>query len=131
MSFIDTEKALQKALNSIVDLPRIAWPNTKFEPVIGQSFIRPTLLPAASELYTLNEYNKHKGLYQIDIYVPCDKGTKDLYNIADNIRTFFQENRRLLSNNQTVLVMEIDLGRFERQEAWYTNFVEIHYISFN
>lgn len=131
MSLFETEKALQKALKNVTNIPDIAWPNIRFEPTIGEPFVRPTLLPAAPEVCTLNNYNKHSGIYQIDIYVPNNVGIKELYTIADNIKNYYRSNKTLTSNGVTVFIKAIDVGRSERQDAWFTTFLEIQYLSFN
>ncbi len=131
MSLFKIEQALQKALNNVSGIPSVAWPNVKFEPAVGTAFLRPTLLPAKTDTFTLNEYNKHSGIYQIDIYVPNDKGIKDMYTLADSIKDYYQNNKRLVQGGQIVFVMSVGIGKSERQDAWYSTFVEIQYISYN
>ena len=131
MSFIDTELAFEIRLKSITNIPSIAWPNVKFEPIIGTPFIVPTLSKTTTELYTLNGPNQYKGFYQIDIYTPLNKGVKQMYDIADSIKTAFEANRTLTSNGQSVLVQEIDPPEYVREDAWFRGIISIHYISYN
>lgn len=130
MSFANIEIALQTQLKVATTLP-IYWPNVTEAPELAASFVKPTLLPAATELFTLAEFHKFKGIYQVDIFVPLNKGTKAIYNIADAIKTSFEANRTLVANGQNVLIQAVSMGRTQRQDAWFTTFVEINYLSYN
>jgi hypothetical protein len=131
MSLFNIELALQQALESVPFLVDIAWPNVKYEPTLNNPFVRPTLLPSKSEAYTLNDGNKHHGIYQVDIYVPNNKGIKTMYSIADDIKDYFTDNKRLTSDDTTVFITAVGIGKSERQDAWYTTYVEIQYLSYN
>ena len=130
MSFANIEIALQTQLASAVTVP-IYWPNTEQAPQLAASYVRPTLLPAGTELYTLSSFKKFKGIYQVDIYVPLNIGSRTAYQLADAIKTSFEGNRTLTANGQNVLIQAVSMGKTERQDAWFHTFVEINYLSYN
>src|SRR3954463_2192287 len=107
MSFQNIQIALDKALQSVPNIPSIAWPNVKYDPIIGTPFIAPSLLAGGNEISTSVE--KYKGIYQVDINVPSNAGTKTLYLIADAIKTYFQA-KSLVANGQTILIQAVSLG---------------------
>jgi len=125
--FNDIQNALNAKLNSISGIPAIYWPNDQKEPINGTSFVRPTLMPASSELYTLNDSNYHSGIYQIDIFVPLKTGTSVAMLIADKIREAF--NKQSFSSNTTLVhTQQISISLGEREEAWWHCYVEVNYL---
>ena len=127
MSFKNIQIALDTALNSVPSVPTIAWPNTLFTPTLGTPFVVPNLLPSANTVSTSVE--TYKGIYQIDINVPINKGTSQIYAIADAIKTYFQA-KSLVANGQTTLIQAVSLGPIQRDNAWYSTNVDINYSSF-
>ena len=127
MSFKNIQIALDTALKLVPSVPTIAWPNTLFTPTIGTPFVVPNLLPAANTVSTSVE--TYKGIYQIDINVPINKGTSQIYAIADAIKTYFQA-KSLVANGQTTLIQAVSLGLVQRDNAWYSTNVDINYSSF-
>jgi len=127
--FNDIQNALNTKLNSISgSLPAIFWPNTQKEPTKNVDYIRPTLLPASTELYTLNAGDYHQGIYQVDIFVQLNKGTSAALVIADQIRTLFRR-QSLVSGTTIVHTQNISMSQAQRDEGWWHVFVEVNYLS--
>ncbi len=125
--FNDIQNILNTKLNTLGSLPTIYWPNDQNQPTQNISWLRPTLLPAASELYTLNNENYHQGIYQIDIFVPLKAGTSVALLIADTIRAGF--NRQSLTANGTIVhVQRISISQSQREESWWHCYVEVNYL---
>lgn len=129
--YLNIQTALDKTLAFMAGLPSVAWANVKHVPVNGTSYLRPTLLPATSELYTLTDVNRHPGLYQVDIFTPVEKGMYAGLSIADDIKTHFESNRRLSQNGDTIFIKQISLGPAQREDAWNHISVIIGYECFN
>jgi hypothetical protein len=128
--FLDIQTALDSRLYQLPNAPQIAWPNTKYVPQNTTTYLRPTLLPANSTLYTLNNEDGHSGIYQIDIYVQADKGTNQLLTLADNIRDHFNSQKSLSKNDNVIHIQEISIGVPQREDQWYSCFVAVNYICF-
>lgn len=128
--FSNIESALNTRLSSVPGLPAVQWPNVKYQPKEGMTFVRPTLLPAASELYRVNDGSLHKGIYQVDVFVPLEKGTRVLNELLDSIEEYFRASRSLTSGTNTVFIQAIGRGLAQRQESWYVSFVEINYMCY-
>ncbi len=125
--FNDIQNALNNELNGLSGLPAIYWPNSQKEPLQNQSWLRPTLLPAQSTLYTLNNGNSHQGLYQVDIFVPLKAGTAQLNTYADIIRDGL--NRvTCVSGTTNVIIQQISISQQQRIEAWWSCYVEVGYL---
>lgn len=129
--FSNIQRALDTRLNELADRPFIAWPNTKFNPTNGSSYIRPTLMPAKSELYTINSVNMNPGIYQIDVYVPLEKGLNSALSLVDAIKDHFETDRSLVAGSDTVYIQNITLGDSERQDAWFRVYLEINYVCYS
>lgn len=132
MSLINNiQNALNNYLSGIAGLPTIYYPNVSKEPIQGTEFLRPTLLPANSELFTVNNENRHIGIYQIDIFTDLKKGTAPLWLIADAIRDGFKTIKSVSSGGDTVFIQEISISQAQRIESWWSCFVQINYLCFN
>lgn len=124
------QNALTSQLANIVGLPPIAYSNVEFNPVQGSSYIRPTLIPAKSVIYSLTQ-GKHMGIYQVDIFTQVDKGSAPLFLIADSIRDAFKANLSLVSGGDTIFIQEVGISKAQRVDGWWTCFVEVNYLCFN
>lgn len=124
------QNALTTQLSQVNGIPPIAYANAKYVPIEGHDFVRPTLLPAKSELFSL-ETGKHTGIYQIDIFTAVNKGTAPLLLLADSIRDKFLSQRTLVSGTDTVFIQEISISKALRIEGWWSCYVEINYLCFN
>lgn len=129
-TFNDIHNALNLQLSGISGLPDIYYPNAQNSPAQGNNWIRPTLLPAKSTLFTLANENMHSGIYQVDIFTSLKKGSAEINTIADAIRTGFNR-QSFSSNGVTVHSQAISISPIEREEAWCHCFVEIEYICIN
>lgn len=125
------QAALDTRLNSLSNRPFIAWPNTKYVPAENVSYIRPTLLPAASQLYTITDNHRNSGIYQIDIFTALEKGMAPALTLADNIKVHFEANRTLTSGSDQVLIQAVSMGIPERQDAWFRVYLEVNYICYS
>jgi len=126
MSLSNIHNILNLQLSNIGGLPTIYYPNTQNEPVQGTNWLRPTLLPASGELYTLNSGNYHHGIYQVDIFTPLKKGLAGINTIADTIRDGYK-GQSLSLNNTTVHIQNINISLINIEESWCHCFVEINY----
>ncbi len=124
------QNALTAQLSIVPDIPTIAYGNIKFEPVQGTSYVRPTLMPTKSDMYSLTR-GRHQGIYQVDVYTQIEKGTAPLLLIADSIRDSFVGNRTLVSDTDTIFIQEVSISKAQRVEGWWSCFVEINYFCFN
>lgn len=125
--FNNIQNALNVQLNSLAGLPEIFWPNEQHEPTQGNNWVRPTLLPSRSDLFTINNENLHQGIYQIDVYVELKTGTAELLLLADAIRDGF--NRESLTSSGTVIhIQQISISPAQRVESWWHCYVEVNYL---
>lgn len=132
MSLInDIQNALNTQLATVSGLPTVHYPNVENTPNQGTNWVRPTLLPANSDLYTINDVNMHKGIYQVDIFMQLKKGTAPLLLVADAIRDNFNAVSSLTSGSNTVYIQQISIAPARRIESWWSCYVQINYICFN
>ncbi len=129
--FSNIQRALDTHLNILANRPYIAWPNTKYEPINGSTYMRPTVLSANSTLQTLNDVHRNPGIYQIDIFVPLEKGLNSALSLVDDIKDHFESDRTLTAGGDTVMIQNITLGQLERQEAWFRVYLEVNYICYS
>lgn len=130
----NTRKVLETKLKSLPSSPYIAWPNIKSAPGPSSnytSYLRPTLLMANTELYTLNDVERIPGIFQVDIFGQLNRGVQQVYTLADEIKDWFETNRVYTESNTTVHLQGISYGQAEVQEGWYRMFIEISFLTYN
>lgn len=126
------KQALEMRLNLLDPRPPIAWENTDYEPSPREAYIAPFLIPAASNLADLDYLQNNLGIFQIDIYVPADKGTGEQLAIADNISNLFKAQKLPLDDGGVVRIYAISPPRNGgREEAWYKASVDINWQCFS
>lgn len=125
------ELALHTRLATLSGLPAVEWPNTAYTPTENTQFLRPTILPASSKLETLTGQEAHIGIYQVDVFVPLEKGVAALHTLLDGIATLFKSNKTMTAGGDTVFVQAVSRGRAQRQESWYVGFIEVNYLCYS
>lgn len=125
--FTNIEACLNTRLSQLSGLPPVQWPNVDFMPLEGQTFLRPTLLPAAGKLNTLDGSYLEAGMYQIDIFTPLNSGSYQLTSLQDEVMNLFASNKTITSNGVIVFIQNIVQGKGVRAEGWYLGFITIYY----
>ncbi len=130
--FFDIEAALQSKLNTVVNKPKIQWENDdSYKPVIGTKYWRATNIPAQSELITTGALQKHQGFYQVDVFVPVNKGLAVLMTDLDNIYTAFNSTLSLLAGESRIDILQVGKGRVVREDSWCHGFIQINYMCYS
>jgi len=99
-AFVDISTALDERLDAMAGKPSVSWENRTFTPVIGETYIRPTLLPGETVPDTIGSAGSdlNVGIYQIDIFSEACKGKKALIEMMDKIALQFKHGTKLTSN---------------------------------
>lgn len=110
----------------------VAFENIKHEPTTGALYLRPTVLPAETEVAGIGSSGKehHQGFFQIDVFAPIDDPKATALNEADSIADYFTQELTLTYNGISVRLREISLGAATRERAWFMVPVLINYYSF-
>lgn len=128
--FTNIEVALHTRLATLTASPAVQWPNVHYQPTENTTFLRPTVLPASTVLESFAGAEIHRGIYQIDIFVPLEKGISTLNTLLDSIADLFTANK-ILTATDVVWVQAVGRGRAQRQEAWYVGFIEVNYLCYS
>lgn len=126
--FNNIQIAMDTTLAAVSSVPPIAWSNVEYIPIQGTTFVRPTLMPAGSQMATLNGTSRNPGIYQVDIFSPSGKGQGAALVVADAIKTKFESNRTITAGSNKIFILQVSLGKGERENAWDHIFVEVHYL---
>lgn len=128
--FTNIEAALHTRLATLSGSPVVQWPNVHYQPTENTTFLRPTVLPAATKLECFSGSEVHAGIYQVDVFVPLEKGVSALNTLLDSIESLFKSNK-VLTATDVVWVQAVGRGRAQRQESWYVGFVEVNYLCYS
>ena len=89
------QKALAKKLEAVAALlgVPVAWENTKFTPPQSGIYLEEDFLPAENEdIFVQGTKAVRRGIYQVTVVYPLDKGTQAARSLADNIAEAFPNN---------------------------------------
>jgi len=89
------------------------------------------MLVDPAKLSMLNGTQMHTGIYQIDIYIPLEKGTSALLTLLDSIESIFAASKTMTSGTDTIFVQAISRGPSTRQESWYVGILEVNYLCYS
>lgn len=67
----------------------IAWDNAPYEPIVGQEWIRATLIPVNTENASLSANTKYIGIYLVQIFVPLQGGSGRAYELSNIVELMF------------------------------------------
>ena len=131
--FANIQRLLDERLKLTPTSPFISWPNAEVRPgnAALTQYVRPTLILASTELYTLNDRERIPGIYQVDVYGQLNRGVAQIYTIADDIKEHFETTRVLELDDTLVLIQSISMGQPAREDSWFKVFVEINFICYN
>lgn len=94
MSYDAIRVALDARLNGLPawDVKRIAWPNVKYEPLGGESYLQVSFAVAEPRQFELGDSgrNLQRGIYTVSVVSPPGHGIGDALRIADGVRSHFK-----------------------------------------
>lgn len=125
--FSDIPAALMARVQSIPSSPPVAWPNTEYKPVIGDSYLKVMRLPAETITNDLSYGEMHTGILQIDAAVPIAKGEGLALTLADTIADHFKAQRVLTHSGQDVRIRSVSIAQGITDESWYAIPISIDY----
>jgi len=114
MSLASIRQALETALNAITPSLATAWENKAFTPVTGTPYQAAYLLPAEPDNVEIGPGYTERGIFQVNLFYPKDKGAKDAAARAILIRDTFPFGASLTSGGVTVHIIatpEIGVAR--------------------
>ena len=91
VDFLQIATSLDSHLSNMSGVPAISWPNDNYSPGSKDTFLRPTHIPIQPITLGFSDDGSAQrvGLYQVDVFVPRDEGTKEGLDIATAIAAHF------------------------------------------
>lgn len=137
--FANIQRLLDTQLKTLPSSPFISWPNAETRPgnAALTQYVKPTLILGKSELNTLSGADRIPGIYQIDVYGQLNRGVRQVYMLADEIKEYFTTTRNLVQGETNVKILTVDLrpsedrGTNNKTDAWFKIIVDINFICFN
>ena len=128
--FADTRIALESHLNTLPNKPPIAWENSPYSPSENTAFLAAYLIPSPSNIADLQWLQENRGIFQVDIFVPLEKGTGKLNTLADDICDHFKA--QVLEQNDAIIEIGACSFRYVGGEGtWYKGIIEIGYLCYS
>lgn len=131
--FNDIEAALNARLDSLAGSTDVAWQNDQYKPVLGTSYLRPTVLPAETFGATIGPSSvgsdNNSGIYQIDIFTKAGVGGAASRTLADSIADHFKPGTELTYNSQLTRCISVSQLSPIEGKGWYHRPIEIRYLA--
>lgn len=122
MSIAEVNSALVKSYQDLaLGLPT-AYETRDFTPPTNQPWAQLYNMPAELVMASLGVggLDRFTGVFQIDLHVPLNTGTKKLLDWADTIRNYYVNGRELTYNGERVLVLKCEPSPIMRPEGGST-----------
>lgn len=126
-------EALFARLASLVLSPAVpvAWPGRDFR--ASGAYLRPSFLPAATAAFSVRPdgTNEHRGLLQVDVFWPEDKGLTEPMERASEVIAHFKRGTTMYREGVKVRVVRPPYPSPALQEpGWLQVTVSIPYLAF-
>ncbi|MCG8608957.1 MAG: DUF4128 domain-containing protein [Pseudomonadales bacterium] len=127
--FLDISAALSGRLNTLTDLPPVAWMNRIYSPVDGTLFLKEFWMPGEVEQSDLGTSGRdfHQGIYQVNIFCPTNNAKNEGLVLADRIADHFARSTTLTYNDVNLRITKTKIVGGAPDGAWWIVPVEIHY----
>ena len=108
-TFTDISSALDSRLSTFAGGDPVAWPNIEFTPDTQTLFLRPSILPVATEQIGLGNdgFDIHRGIYQVDIVAMAGEGRGAAEAKADAVANHFARGTDLSYNGLSVRLGDV------------------------
>jgi len=118
--FRDIEHALNALILTAAGSTPLAWENMRYEPVIGTSYIQVFHAPLRTTPESLGYagFTAHRGLTQLNVHTPVERGTKAAVTLADQLTGVIRRGIVATYNGVPVRILGLSLGPTDIQKAW-------------
>ncbi len=129
---------LNKAI-SLAGSYRIAYPNTGFEPVQGETYLKFDFVPADDSPVTLGSTGEDEltGFYQVSIMAPAGSGDGDSIALLDTFRQGFKKGVNLQYEDRSVRITSATFNQGMNagsrndvsvdESIWYPTYITIYW----
>lgn len=128
--FSTSASLLREKLSELPNLPKVYWENTVLTTVVNQVHLRPRIIPVTSQLLDVDRRQINGGIFSIGIYVPLNKGEKQLLTLIDSIYTLFNETLSLSEGSYIIDLLAISRSNLRRDENFCMANVDIEYVNY-
>lgn len=121
-TFTDLRAALHAQLQTLADIPAVAWPNRAFNPDITAIWLRPRLLMARSRAagVGIDAMNYQQGIFQVSIFAPKDNGDGSVLALANSLIQLFKRGTLLSYGSvSTVMMLPGYIGPMLEEPDWF------------
>jgi hypothetical protein len=122
--FTSIETALHALLDSFADAQGVdvAWPNDNYAAEPDAVFLQPTniLVPAIEIGLGDDDSDLRDGIYQVDVFVPNDSGTRTALELAKGLAAHFA--RGLTPVDDAEVRLRMKSTDIETGSAWGTHY---------
>lgn len=136
MSYANIQAALETKLSTVVNVPAIAFENTKFDPTTDVPYLKTRFLPTDRSQKVLGVgadkkpiWQEYHGLFQIVINVPEGTGSKTTNDLVNNIINVYEAATDLSFNGVYVTVKKAERTRGYNETPWFKTSVNIYWYS--
>lgn len=125
----DTAKALIDQINTISGVTVVHQGGTN-APTDGNQYLRTWVMPAATNVVTLQTGERQNGIFQIDVLTPKSQSPFVNKALVDIVRALFPQTSTYTNDGQTVKVMKTDVSEVMESGSYWFTAVSVNYVTF-
>jgi len=127
--------ALEESVANISGIPAAAqraWDNVRFEPTVGTTWVKMTLIPLNDRPATRGDTPQYRtdGFFQISIFTPEGQGAGEAEALAETISDSYTVSDVLTKNSTSVRFEFAEIGQGMTESPWYMVPVTIRWYSY-
>lgn len=125
------EEGMVQRLQSMANLPAVAWPNAPFTP--GKDpYFRAFFLPGEPNAAGIGTaaMNEQRGVFQVSVYVPAGTGTKSLKTLCDAVEAHFKRGTDFIYGSVKITVTKAFRGPLLQEPDWASRPVSVAFQAF-
>lgn len=136
MNYDKIQAALETKLATVVDIPDIAYENTKYDPTTGVPYVKTRFLPTDRSMKVLGVdddnkpfWQEYHGLFQLILNMPEGTGSKPTNDLVRNIMNVYETATDLSFNGVYVTVKKVERTRGYNETPWFKTSVNVYWYS--
>ena len=136
MNYDKIQAALETRLSSVVGIPELAYPNTKYDPKTDVPFVQVRFIPTSrtNKVLGVDATNKpfwqeYHGIFNLVINMPEGTGTKETNTLVNAICDRYEATTDILFDGISVTIKKVESARGINETPWFKTPVNIYWYS--
>lgn len=131
------QAALETRVQTLVNVPDVAYENTKYIPTTDRPYIQTRFMPIDRRIVSVGigpdlkpYYQKYEGVFQLLLNYPESKGTRPTNDMVSEIIDKFEAATDIGFDGVYLTIKQVERMRGVNESPWYKTPVNIHWYTY-